>query len=122
MSEFTIEEMIEVEEIAHSWMRTVTQQVYEIVHPVAGCWVASLMLRDALLKTLWKQLLGELPSDAQFIIWLELYGEPLARIAISKTGMKQLRDRDYFKSLDHRVRFASRVMLDRQRAETGEQQ
>ena len=37
-------------------------------------------------------------------------GEQLARIAISKTGMKRLRNPEYFKALDHRVRFAARVM------------
>ncbi len=40
------------------------------------------------LKTLWKQLLGELPPDADF---------------------------KYFESPNHRVRFATRVMLERQK-------
>ncbi len=71
------------------------------------------------LKILWTQLLGELPPDAQFIIWFELYGEPLTRIGITKTGMKNLRDRTYFKSLDHRIRFAARVMHDRKQLEEG---
>jgi hypothetical protein len=68
------------------------------------------------LKTLWKQLLGELPTDADFIIWCELYGY-VTRHAISKTGLKQLRNPKYFESLNHRVRFAARVMLERQRQE-----
>ncbi len=67
------------------------------------------------LKTLWKQLLGELPPDADFIIWCELYGYELTRHAISTTGLKQLRNPKYFKSPNHRVRFATRVMLERQK-------
>src|SRR5882762_8267538 len=31
-------------------LRTMTQKVYDIVHPVAACWESSLMLRDALTR------------------------------------------------------------------------
>jgi hypothetical protein len=62
------------------------------------------------LMTLWERTLGTPPADEQFVIWTESHTADIVRRAILKTATKNqtLGGR---MTQDHRVRFASRVML-----------
>jgi len=62
------------------------------------------------LITLWERTLGTPPAKQQFVIWTESHTADVVRRAILKTATKNqtLGGR---MTQDHRVRFASRVML-----------
>lgn len=62
------------------------------------------------LKMLWENTLGESPTKEQFAIWYALYPTETIRKAILKTAMKNQSLRGQM-SQDHRMRFASRVMM-----------
>ena len=62
------------------------------------------------LQVMWRQLLGEAPSDGQFIVWAELYPVTTIRHAFAKTGQKNFSDPAFFENLDHKIRFASKCM------------
>lgn len=62
------------------------------------------------LKALWNKLMGALqPVDAQFEVWLELYGPEVVRLGIVRTAAKNLTLAQGM-DLDYRLRYASRVM------------
>jgi len=62
------------------------------------------------LMTLWERTLGTPPAEQQFVIWTESHAANIVRRAILKTATK---NQTLFGRMtqDHRVRFASRVML-----------
>ena len=62
------------------------------------------------LKQLWSTLLGRTPNDQQFILWSVKHTADIVRKAILKTGQKNLMMGGTM-SDDHRVRFASKVMI-----------
>jgi hypothetical protein len=62
------------------------------------------------LINLWKRTLGALPAEQQFVIWTESHPADIVRQAILKTATKN-QTMGGTMSEDHRVRFASRVML-----------
>ncbi len=64
----------------------------------------------AKLKSLWENALGEPPTIQQFVIWAELHPAVIIRRAIIKTAMKNQSLKGAM-DLDHRLRYASRVML-----------
>jgi len=59
---------------------------------------------------LWKRTLGVPPTDAQFAIWEGLHTPEVMKRAILKTAVKN-QQLNSTMSLDHRLRFASKVML-----------
>jgi hypothetical protein len=64
------------------------------------------------LKTLielWTRLLGEPPTEQQFLIWAELYPVEVIRKGVLKTAIKN-QNLGGTMTQDHRVRFANRVM------------
>jgi hypothetical protein len=63
------------------------------------------------LITLWERTLGTPPADDQFVIWLESHESDIVRRAILKTAIKNKTLGGM--SQDHKVRFASKVMLTR---------
>ena len=62
------------------------------------------------LKSLWERTLGTPPADEQFIIWVESHQRDIVRRAVLKTATKNQTMAGTM-SLDHKVRFASKVML-----------
>jgi hypothetical protein len=62
------------------------------------------------LRTLWERTLGTPPADQQFVIWAESHDADIVRQAILKTATKNLTMGGTM-SADHKVRFASKVML-----------
>ena len=62
------------------------------------------------LKSLWERTLGTPPADEQFIIWVESHQRDIVRRAVLKTATKN-QTMGGTMSLDHKVRFASKVML-----------
>jgi hypothetical protein len=62
------------------------------------------------LITLWERTLGTPPSEQQFVIWTETHASDIVRRAILKTATKN-QTMNGTMSLDHKVRFASKVML-----------
>ena len=62
------------------------------------------------LKSLWGKLLGMVPSDAQFDYWGAMHSPETIRHGILKTAQKNLSIGGTM-SDDHKIRFASRVML-----------
>jgi hypothetical protein len=62
------------------------------------------------LITLWERTLGTAPPEPQFVIWTESHATDLVRKAILKTATKN-QTMGGTMSLDHQVRFASKVML-----------
>jgi hypothetical protein len=65
------------------------------------------------LKLLWEELLGKIPSDQQWTFWGLMHTPPIIRRGILKTAQKNL-SMGGTMSDDHRVRFASKVMLTQQ--------
>lgn len=62
------------------------------------------------LKALWTKLMGTpQPVDAQFAVWLELYGPEIVRLGIARTAAKNLTLAQGM-DLDYRLRYASTVM------------
>jgi hypothetical protein len=59
---------------------------------------------------LWGKVLGEPPAPEQFAIWTESYTSEVVRRAILKTATKN-QTMGGSMSQDHRIRFASRVMM-----------
>lgn len=62
------------------------------------------------LKALWEDTLGESPTKEQFAIWEALYTPEVIKRAILKTAMKNQSLKGQM-TLEHRQRFASRVMM-----------
>ena len=62
------------------------------------------------LKALWGRLLGQIPSDAQFDFWTAMHSPEVIEHSILKTTQKNLSVNGTM-SQDHKVRFASKVML-----------
>jgi hypothetical protein len=62
------------------------------------------------LITLWERVLGTPPSDQQFVIWSESHTADIVRQAILKTATKN-QTMGGTMTEDHKVRFASKVML-----------
>src|SRR5689334_17670347 len=62
------------------------------------------------LITLWERTLGIPPSEQQFVIWTESHSIDIVRKAILKAATKN-QTMNGTMSLDHKVRFASKVML-----------
>jgi hypothetical protein len=62
------------------------------------------------LISLWQRTLGTPPSDAQFVIWTESHPSDIVRSAILKTASKNQMLGGTM-SPDHKIRFASKVML-----------
>jgi hypothetical protein len=62
------------------------------------------------LTQLWKQLLGEPPTDDQFTLWTALHTPEVVKQAILKTAAKNL-SLGKTMSSDYKIRFASKVML-----------
>jgi hypothetical protein len=62
------------------------------------------------LKSLWERTLGPSPTELQFAIWSESHPVDIVRRAILKTAAKN-QQMSGAMSLDHKVRFASKVML-----------
>jgi len=58
---------------------------------------------------LWKKLLGEPPTEQQFLIWGELYPVGIIRKGVLKTAIKN-QNLGGTMTQDHRIRFANRVM------------
>lgn len=65
------------------------------------------------LKTLWGRLLGEVPSDQQWAFWATTHSLDIIRHGILKTAQKSL-SMGGTMSDDHKLRFASKVMLTQQ--------
>lgn len=61
-------------------------------------------------KTLWSSFLGTPPIDQQFNLWLAMHSESTVRHGILKTAEKNLAMQGTMTD-DHKVRFASKVML-----------
>ena len=59
---------------------------------------------------LWEKTLGAPPAERQFILWTESHAADIVRKAILKTAAKNL-SIGATMTLDHQVRFASKVML-----------
>jgi hypothetical protein len=57
---------------------------------------------------LWKRVLGEPPTEAQFALWGEMHSGEFLRRAILKTAQKNL-TLNQTMSLDHKVRFVSKI-------------
>jgi hypothetical protein len=70
------------------------------------------------LKALWGKLLGEIPSDQQWTFWTMSHSLEVVRHGILKTAQKNL-SMGGTMSDDHKMRFASKVMLTQQ-ARNGE--
>jgi len=64
------------------------------------------------LITLWEKVLGTPPSEQQFLIWLESHSSEVVRYGILQTAAKN-QTMGGTMSDDHRIRFASKVMLTR---------
>jgi len=62
------------------------------------------------LPILWESTIGARPPKEQFAIWEALYSTETIRRAILKTAMKN-QSLNGQMSQDHRMRFASRVMM-----------
>jgi hypothetical protein len=62
------------------------------------------------LINLWERTLGTPPSEQQFVIWAESHDVKVVRQAILKTATKN-QTLGGTMSEDHKVRFASKVML-----------
>jgi hypothetical protein len=62
------------------------------------------------LITLWERTLGTPPIEQQFIIWVELHPVDIVRRGILKAAAKN-QTMGGAMSDDHKVRFASKVML-----------
>ena len=62
------------------------------------------------LKILWGKLLGTIPGDAQFDFWAAVHSPETIHHGILKTAQKNLSTGSTMTD-DHKVRFASRVML-----------
>ncbi len=62
------------------------------------------------LINLWERTLGTPPADQQFVIWTESHAADIVRQAILKTATKNQTVGGTMCE-DHKVRFASRVML-----------
>lgn len=62
------------------------------------------------LKNTWAKLLGTIPSDAQFDFWAAMHSPETIRHGILKACQKNL-STGCAMSDDHKVRFASKVML-----------
>jgi hypothetical protein len=62
------------------------------------------------LKTMWGKLLGKIPSDAQFDFWTAMHTPETIHHGILRTAQKNLSVGSTMTD-DHKVRFASRVML-----------
>ena len=58
---------------------------------------------------LWTKVLGEPPTEQQFLIWAELYPVDVIRKGVLKTAIKN-QNLGGMMTQDHRVRFANRVM------------
>jgi hypothetical protein len=73
--------------------------------------------RDVL-KGFWKTVLPKLPvpTDEQFAFWLSMYGFTTAHYAVRETGLKNAR-MGFSMTAEHSLRFASRVMTDRMKAQ-----
>ncbi len=61
-------------------------------------------------KTLWRQLLGDPPSDEQWTVWATLHTPEVITQAIAKTAGKNL-SLGKTMSLNYKTAFASKVML-----------
>jgi hypothetical protein len=61
------------------------------------------------LKDLWQRLLGDIPNDTQFQLWISLHSIETVRHGILKTSVKNQSSGGRM-SADHKVRFASAVM------------
>jgi hypothetical protein len=61
------------------------------------------------LMDLWTRILGEPPTEQQFLIWGELYPVAIIRKGVLKTGIKN-QNLSGTMTQDHRLRFANRVM------------
>jgi hypothetical protein len=70
------------------------------------------MTPTADLMDLWKRVLGDPPLIQQFELWACTHNFETIKRGITKTAMKNLQMGGTM-SQDHRVRFASRVMLTR---------
>ena len=62
------------------------------------------------LINLWQRTLGDPPNDRQFEIWAASHTEDIIRRAILKTATKN-QTMGGTMSDDHRIRFASKVMI-----------
>jgi hypothetical protein len=63
------------------------------------------------LKSLWAKVLGQpVPSEQQFLIWMESHPSDVVRYGILRTATKN-QTLGGTMSDDHRIRFASKVML-----------
>ena len=62
------------------------------------------------LKSLWERTLGTPPSEQQFVIWAESHPADIVRRGILKAAAKN-QTMGGAMSDDHKVRFASKVML-----------
>jgi hypothetical protein len=62
------------------------------------------------LINLWERTLGTPPPEQQFIIWSESHAADIVRRAILKTATKN-QTMGGMMDADHKVRFASKVML-----------
>ena len=62
------------------------------------------------LINLWGRTLGKPPAEQQFVIWSESHAATIVRQAILKTATKN-QTMGGGMSQDHKVRFASKVML-----------
>jgi hypothetical protein len=58
---------------------------------------------------LWRKLLGDSPTEPQFLIWGELYPVEIIRKGVLKTAIKN-QNLGGTMTQDHRIRFANRVM------------
>ena len=61
-------------------------------------------------KKLWSSFLGAPPTDQQFNLWLAMHSQTTVRHGILKTAEKNLAMQGTMTD-DHKVRFASKVML-----------
>ena len=59
---------------------------------------------------LWAKVLGQPPSEQQFLIWMESHPSDVVRYGILRTATKNQMMGGSM-SQDHRIRFASKVML-----------
>lgn len=62
------------------------------------------------MKELWARTIDTLPADEQFGLWRELHVPEVVKQAILRTARKNL-EMNGTMTPDHRVRFASKVML-----------
>jgi hypothetical protein len=69
------------------------------------------------LKALWQKLLGPLPADEQWELWLTLHAENVVRKGVLQAAAKNL-SLGQTMMLDYKIRFASKVMIDQTAKDT----